>query len=106
MKGSSLKNFIVIVAAVSMVLLSYVVVRSEIKRLTREKIMKHDMFNGRLNRIEAKLVEIQKLTSEERIVKMAQDSLGLFRPEENLEIIPVSKDQILQIEKVLKTKYE
>jgi cell division protein FtsL len=106
MKGSSLKNFIVIVASISLVLLSYVVVRSEIKRITREKIMKHDMLNERLNRIEAKLVQIQKLTAEERIVKMAQDSLGLIRPEENLEIIPVSKDQIVQMEKLLKVKYE
>ena len=106
MKGSSLKNFIVIVASISLVLLSYVVFRSEIKRITREKIMKHDMLNERLNRIEAKLVEIQKLTAEERIVKMAQDSLGLIRPEENLEIIPVSKDQIVQMEKLLKVKYE
>lgn len=106
MKGSSLKNFIVIVASVSLVLLSYVVVRSEIKRITREKIMKHDLLNERLNRIETKLVEIQKLTAEERIVKMAQDSLGLIRPEENLEIISVSKDQIVQMEKLLKVKYE
>ncbi len=106
MKGSSLKNFIVIVASISLVLLSYVVFRSEIKRITREKIMKHDMLNERLNRIEAKLVEIQKLTAEERIVKMAQDSLGLIRPEENLEIISVSKDQIVQMEKLLKVKYE
>ena len=66
--------------------------------------MKHDMLNERLNRIEAKLVEIQKLTAEERIVKMAQDSLGLIRPEENLEI-PVSKDQIAN-GKLLKVKYE
>lgn len=106
MKGSSLKNFIVIVASVSLVLLSYVVVRSEIKRITREKIMKHDMLNERLNRIEAKLVEIQKLTAEERIVKMAQDSLGLIRPKEKLEIISISKDQIVQMEKLLKVKYE
>ena len=106
MKGSSLKNFIVIVTVVSMVLLSYVVMRSEIKRMTREKIMKHDMLNGKLNRIEAKLVEIQKLTAEERIVKIALDSLGLIRPVENLEMISVSKDQIMQMENFLKVKYE
>ncbi len=106
MKGSSLKNFITIVAAVSFILLSYVMVRSEIKRITREKIMKHDMLNGRLNRIESKLVEIQKLTAEDRIVKMAKDSLGLIRPEENLEIITISKNQTVQIEKLLKKKYE
>ena len=106
MKGSSLKSFIVIVASISMILLSYVVMRSEIKRMTREKIMKHDMLNGKLNRIEAKLVEIQKLTAEERIVKIALDSLGLIRPVENLEMISVSKDQIMQMENFLKVKYE
>jgi len=61
MKGSSLKNFIVIVAAISMILLTYVVVRSEIKRFTKEKILKLDMVNERFNRIESKLVEIQNL---------------------------------------------
>jgi cell division protein FtsL len=106
MKGSSLKSFIVIVASVSLVLLSYVVIGTEIRRITGEKIMKHNILNERQNRIDTKLVEIQKLTAEDRIVRMAQDSLGLIRPEENLEIIPVSKDQIVQIEKLLKIKYE
>lgn len=106
MKGSSLKNFIVIVASISIVLLSYVVVRAEIKRITREKIMKLDMINERVNRIETKLVEIQKLTAEDKIVKLALDSLGLIRPKEKLEIITVSKDQIAQMEKLLKVKYE
>ncbi len=81
-------------------------VRSEIKRITREKILKHDLLNERLNRIETKLVEIQKLTTEERIVRIAKDSLGLIRPAEKLEIISVSKDQIVQMEKLLKVKYE
>lgn len=106
MKGSSLKNFIVIVASISIVLLSYVVVRAEIKRITREKIMKLDMINERVNRIETKLVEIQKLTAEDKIVRLALDSLGLIRPKEKLEIIIVSKDQIAQMEKLLKVKYE
>ena len=106
MKGSSLKSFIVIVASVSLILLSYVMLRSEIKRITLEKIMKHDILNGKLNRIESKLVEIQQLTAEDRIVEMAKDSLGLIRPEENLEIITISKEQTVQIEKLLKIKYE
>ena len=106
MKGSSLKNFIVIVAAISMILLTYVVVRSEIKRFTREKILKLDMVNERLNRIESKLVEIQKLTSEDRVVKIAGDSLGLVRPKEKLEIISISRDQVSQMEKLLNSKYE
>ena len=106
MKGFSLKNFIVIVATVALILLSYVVVRSEIKRITRDKITKQEMLNERLNRIEMMMVEIQKLTAEDRIVKIAVDSLGLIRPVENLELISVSKDQIKQIEKLLNEKYD
>lgn len=109
MKGSSLKNFIAIVAivaTVALILLSYVVVRSEIKRITRDRITKQEMLNERLNRIETMMVEIQKLTAEDRIVKIAADSLGLIRPVENLELISVSKDQIKQIEKLLNEKYD
>jgi cell division protein FtsL len=106
MKGSSLKSFIGIVTTVALILLSYVVVRSEIKRNTREKIFKQDSLNVKLNRIEAKQVKIQELTSLDRIVRFAADSLGLIRPEKNLEIIQVSKNQIGQIEKILKEKYE
>jgi cell division protein FtsL len=106
MKGSSLKNFIAIVVIISLVLLGYVIVRSEIKRINREKITKQDMLNERFKRIETMLVEVQKLTSEEVIVKIAQDSLGLIRPSENLEMISVSKDQIKQIEKLLNEKYD
>ncbi|MFA7227910.1 MAG: hypothetical protein WC061_02655 [Melioribacteraceae bacterium] len=106
MKGSSLKSFIGIVAVISMILLSYVVVRSEIKKNTREKIFKQDSLNVKLNRIEAKLVKIQGLTTHDRIVGFAVDSLGLIRPDENLEVFQVSKSQINQIEKMLKEKYE
>lgn len=93
-------------ATVALILLSYVVVRSEIKKNTREKIFKQDSLNVKLNRIEAKQVKIQELTSLDRIVRFAADSLGLIRPEKNLEIIQVSKNQIGQIEKILKEKYE
>lgn len=106
MKGSSLKNFIAILTTVAIILLSYVVVRSEMKRNTREKIFKQDSLNVKLNRIEAKLVKIQELTAQERIVRFAQDSLGLIRPETNLEVINVSKDRVNQIEKILNEKYD
>lgn len=106
MNRSSLKNFILVVAAVALVLFTYVVVLTEIKRFNREKITRQEMLNEKLNRIEMKMVEIQKLTAEDRIVKIAQDSLGLIRPEENLEIITVSKEQIKQIEKIINEKYD
>ena len=106
MKGSSLRNFIILVVTVSLISFTYVVTLSEIKRINKEKIYKQQVLNERKNRIEAKVVEIQKLTSEDRIVKFAKDSLGMIRPSENLDAIQVSKEQLKQIEKLVNDKYD
>lgn len=105
-KGSSLKNFIVIITAVAILLFTYVATVTEIKRMNRLKISKQDSLNVRLNLVEGKMVEIQKWTAEDRIVVYAQDSIGLIRPSDNLETISVSKDQIKQVEKLLNQKYD
>jgi len=105
-QGSSLKNFILLVIAVAVVLFAYVATYSEIKRIMKEKISKQDLLNVKLNAMEDKLVDVQRLTTEDRIVRFAQDSLGMIRPKENLDTIFVSKDQINQIEKLLKEKYD
>lgn len=105
-KGSSLKSFLVIVVTAALMLFAYVAIITEIKRMNNEKITKHEMLNERHNRLDEKLVDVQKLTSEDRIVKFAQDSLGLIRPTENLETIFVSKEQIKQVEKILNEKYD
>lgn len=105
-KGTKLSKFIFIVVAFAFVLFAYVVLLSEIKRMNRAKISKQEALNERINRVEVKMVEIQKLTSENRIVRLAQDSLGLIRPDENLETITISKDQINQINKLINDKYD
>jgi cell division protein FtsL len=105
-KGSSLKSFIVIVVTAALMLFAYVASITEIKRMKKEKITKQELLNERRNRLDDKSVDIQKLTAEDRIVKFAQDSLGLVRPVENLETIFISKEQIKQIEKLLNEKYD
>lgn len=104
--GTKLSRFIYVVVAFAFFLFSYVVLLSEIKRINRDKISRQEALNERINRVEAKMVEIQKLTSENRIVKLAQDSLGLIRPNENLETITVSKEQLNQIQKLINEKYD
>ena len=79
---------------------------SEIKRLNREKVLKQEILTEKINKLEMYSVEVQKLTSESRIVKFAEDSLSLVRPNKNIEKIEVTKNQILQIEKLLKEKYD
>jgi len=106
MKGSSLTRFIMLVIAAALILFSYVVFLSEIKRINNEKLLRQEVLNERINRIEMKTVEVQKLMSEDRIVRFAQDSLGLNRPSNNLEIISVSKEQVNHILKVINEKYD
>ena len=105
-QGSSIKNFIALIVTAAVILFIYVASVTEIKRMNKEKIIKKDLLNEKMNRLEAKIVDVQKLTSEERIVKFAQDSLGLIRPTENPDSIIISKDQADQIEKILKEKYD
>lgn len=74
--------------------------------MNKEKLTKQEILNEKNNRVEMRVVEIQKLTSESRIIPIGRDSLGLVRPESNLETIIVSKDQLNQIEKLLNEKYD
>lgn len=106
MKFVSLKSFIMITIAAASLLFIYVAVITEIKNMNKDKINKIEKLNDKLNQIELANVEVQRLTAEERIVKIAQDSLGLVRPEENFEVLQVSKDQIKQIEKFVNEKYD
>jgi len=105
-QGSSLRKFIMGVTLVSMVMFVHVILITEIKRINSNKITKREILNGKLNLEKAKFVDVQMLTSEERIVKFAQDYLSMIRPTENLEIIAVPKDQIQQIEKLVNEKYD
>lgn len=105
-KKSSLKSFIIIVLSAAAILFAYVATLTEIKNLNKEHLNKKEILNERQNRIESKMVEIQKLTAEDRIVKIAIDSLNMIRPKDNLESIKVNKDQINQIEKLVNKKYD
>lgn len=105
-KNSFLKNLIFITAGVAAVLLIYVFVLAEIKTLSKEKVRTQDLLSEKKNKIEAAQVEIQKLTAEERIVRIATDSLGMVRSAQPFETINVNKSQIEQIEKIVNSKYE
>ena len=74
--------------------------------MNNEKINNVEKYNALQNKIELKTIEIQKLTAEDRIVKIATDSLKLIRPKENPDVIKVPKQQIKQIEKLVNEKYD
>lgn len=106
MKGSSIKIFILIVIAAAAIVFTYVAILTEIKNMNKERLNKIESLNEKQNRTQALMVEVQKLSAEDRIVKFATESLKMKRPVDNLESISVSKEQIQQIEKILKEKYD
>jgi hypothetical protein len=50
-------------------------------------------------------VEVQRLSSETRIVKMAKE-MGLVRSTKQYEIIYIDNDQIIQVNRIVNSKYE
>ncbi|MGK9477415.1 hypothetical protein [Melioribacter sp. OK-6-Me] len=106
MSKSSTVRFLFIVFALAFLIFLHVATVNEIKNMKREKINKTELLNEKLNSIEMSTVEIQKLTSEEKIIKIAKDSLGMQGPIENLKTIHVDKYQIEQLEKILQEKYD
>jgi len=106
MKFVSLKSFIMITIAAASLLFIYVAVITEIKNMNKDKINKIEKMNEKMNQIELANVEVQRLTAEERIVKIAHDSLGLVRPNESFEVLQISKEQINQVEKFVNEKYD
>ncbi|MDQ7815392.1 MAG: cell division protein FtsL [Melioribacteraceae bacterium] len=106
MKGSSLKIFLGIVITVATIVFIYVAVLTEIKNMNKERLNKIESLNEKQNRTQALMVEIQKLSAEDRVVKFAIETLKMERPVDNLESISVSKEQIQQIEKILNNKYD
>ena len=91
---------------IAMVFFSYLFMVGNIKVLNKNISRTSESLKEMHNRVEAKLIDIQKLSSEERIVKIASDSLGLIRAVEPFEIITVSPAQIQRIEKILSSKHE
>jgi cell division protein FtsL len=79
---------------------------SEIKAMNKEKNLIVEKLTERTNKLETKIVEIQRLSSENRIVKIAKESLGLIRSTKQYEIIYIDIDQINQVNRIVNSKYE
>lgn len=84
----------------------YVFIMTEIRSLNKEMAQIEDEISSLQNILEQKIVEVQKLSSEERIVKIAEEKLGLVREGKQLDNLFVSKNKIHQIEKIVNSKYD
>ncbi|MGD8778766.1 MAG: septum formation initiator family protein [Ignavibacteria bacterium] len=104
-KSSFFKIFLLTALPVVLGLFIYVMINHEIKLMNRIKANKEELLAQKNNKIRRYKVEVQKLSSEERIVKIAKDSLGLVRSDEIFENLFVDNKKIEQIEKLVNEKY-
>lgn len=92
--------------AYTLLTLIYVGVRLECEKSTKEKVLTNeklsDLKNWRINLV----AQDQALSSEERIVDIAVNDLGMIKRTEPPIILKVNKDKIESISKIIDKKYE
>lgn len=106
MKKTFSKYFVMSVVAVIAFIFTYMFLLSENRNLSRVKIDKENLLSQKQSDLNDVLVELQKLSSEDRIVNYAKEKLGLVRQINKIDVIPVNKKRVIQINKLVKRKYE
>lgn len=97
--------FIVIISLV--ILLGYVLIVSKIKGLTLEKQRLTEVLEKNENQLNILFVEIQKLSTQERIVEIAKNKLGLIQSTEQFEdVLIIDKDKLNRITKIVNENNE
>lgn len=107
-KGSKPFIFFVLFLLVtySLIILGYVGVKLECELLTKEKFDAQKVLDAKRNKQVSLIAEVQNLTSEERIVKIASEELNMIKRNEPKIILSVSKDKIDRINEELNEKYD
>ncbi len=86
--------------------LGYVSIKLKCEALTKEKILAEEKLSAFKNTRISLIASQQFLTSEERIVDIAQNELGMVKNTGTQMVLKVSKNKIEEINKILKEKYE
>ncbi len=86
--------------------MGYVFIKKEIKILTKTIADTELELKVEKGKIEEVSVDIQKYSSEGRIVSFAKDSLNLIRTDKAFDTIRVDENQILKIEQLVNSKYD
>ena len=97
--------FYFISPTVAVVFLS-LILQTEIKFLYKEIDKKEKELDVLQSKLERELVEVQKLTAEDRIVEIAKGRLGMVRINNRVENIYLSNLKINQIKRIVDSKYE
>ncbi len=86
--------------------LFYVGLKLECEKITKQNVLAEEKLNEVKNWKVNLTAQDQLLSSEERIVELAQDDLGMVRRVEPPIVFKVSKERIDKISKEIEKKYE
>lgn len=95
-----------LLVAYSLLILGYVAVKQECELLVKEQVESQKALDFTKNKQVSLIAEVQNLTSEERIVKIASEELNMIKRTEPKILLTVSKEKIEKINEELKEKYE
>ena len=84
----------------------HLILQTEIKFLYKEIDKREIELEVLQSKLETEMVEVQKLTAEDRIVEIAKDRLGMVRIKNSVENIYLSNLKINQIKRIVDSKYE
>jgi len=96
--------FILVVLAA--VVLGYVGVKLECEQLTKQKVLSQEELIAVNNKKTNLTAEVQYLSSEERIVSIANNELGLIKRTESRLTLTLDKSKVEELDNYLKEKYE
>ncbi len=103
---SYLKRFILFAILITGGLFTQLYFSNSIRMLTKNKnVLENDLLLAK-DRLEDKLVEIQKLISKERISRLANKNLGLVKAAKPFEKIYINHSRAKKIVQIVEKKYD
>ena len=105
-KGFIGRSLLYIVAPIVGSLFIYLVLHAENRTLYKDIALMEEQLGALQNILEVKVAEVQKLESEDRIIGIAQEKIGMVRIDMPSEQLFVSQEKINRIKKIVKSKYE
>ena len=84
----------------------FLILNTENRYLYKEITLLEEELGAVQNRLESRLAEVQKLESEDRIVALASERLGMIRIDEQIEQLFISQEKINRIKRIVDSKYE
>ncbi len=91
---------------ITLFILGYVGIKLNCEELTKQKVLAEQELENIKNWKLNLSAQQQALTSEDRIIPIAEEELGMIKPAEAAVILTVDKNKIEKTSKIVKDKYE